>query len=110
MRKSMPEISTPLCVMVFSTSPLVESPEVASTGCLVVFSRGNWGVVRTAIGEYAGFCQMGESRSLPSWNPLSRKACPNGFSSGQTVWQAEHGRLYLRAKAGMLFLALTDRS
>jgi len=36
-----------------------------------------------------------------SWYPLSRKFCPKLFNSGHAVWQAEQGRSYFRAKAGM---------
>jgi hypothetical protein len=42
-----------------------------------------------------------------SWYPLSRKFCPKLFSSGHAVWQAEQGRSYFRAKAGMASTRLT---
>src|SRR4029077_12613293 len=44
---------------------------------------------------------MGESRSFPNWYPLSRNCCPNTFRMGHPMWQAEHGRPYFRANAGM---------
>jgi len=38
----------------------------ASVTWFVVLSRCSCGVVRMAMGQYALFCQIGESRSLPS--------------------------------------------
>src|SRR5712692_3650792 len=66
--------------------------------------------MRMVIGRYEGFCQMGESLSFMSWYPLSRKFCPKLFSSGHAVWQAEQGRSYFRAKAGMARTRFTGRA
>src|SRR5205085_707504 len=57
--------------------------------------------MRNVIGQYVGFCQMGESRSFMSWYPLSRKTWPKLFNSGHAVWHAEHGSPYFRANAGI---------
>ena len=102
--RSAPEISKPAWVTVRSAVPLVPSPGTASTGWFVVRSYRQLGVVRIASGKYEGLDQMGESRSLPSWYPLSLNFWPNGLSSGQAVWQAEQGSPYFRAKAGMALL------
>src|SRR5207244_2005068 len=51
--------------------------------------------------------EMEGPRSLPSWYPRSRKACPKAFNSGHAVWHAEHGRPYFRANAGIALVLCT---
>src|SRR6266852_4395388 len=100
-QRSMPDRSKPCWVTLPSIGALVGSPGIESMRWWLVRSKCTLGVMRMVIGIYEGFCQMGESLSFMSWYPLSRKFCPKLFSSGHAVWQAEQGRSYFRAKAGM---------
>src|SRR5882724_1527622 len=98
----MPDRSKPFCC----TFPEIKvdpgpPPGIESIPKLFVLSRCHCGVIRKVIGKYEGFCQIGESRSFPSWYPLSRNTWPKLLSSGHAVWHAEHGRPYFLAKAGI---------
>src|SRR5438270_5651947 len=104
-RMSRPERSKP-CELISRSA--VFCPANVSTRTLLALSPCQLGTIRNVAGQYAGFCQMGESRSFMSWYPLSLNVCPKTLSFGQASWQAEQGSPYFRANAGMATALFTD--